>query len=85
MAMQQSAACVVLVQGKPLLYSKGMSLNQDMKLQFPLDCAATVLPEISFQGALLKIAPMSASHMVISTWNTLHQTVDVRIGIMCLL
>lgn len=52
-------ACVLLVQGKPLLHSEGTDLNQDMKLQFPLDSATTVLPEISFQGASLNIAPLS--------------------------
>lgn len=74
MAMQQLVACVLLVQGKPLLHCEGMPINQHMNLQFPLDSASTVMPEISFQGALLQAAPVSC----FSAGTTSDQAVDLR-------
>ena len=43
-------ACLLLMQGKPLLHAEGMNMTEDIKLQVPLNSATTILPEISFQG-----------------------------------
>ena len=70
-------ACLLLMQGKPLLHAEGMNMTEDIKLQVPLNSATTILPEISFQGCSSVVVHVS-SHFKLgftqSSCNLKHST-----------